>query len=145
MLVTAGLIKGYRSGTEGNNQGPYLHIWTVSAADLYAQSSPGNAGIAKMLDAFNGRTVLDRFVTVWGTGTNGFRDYRVAPPPEVSALLNQAYFSLKESIYSALAVQTRLKPYLDAIGLVIDASGLRFDTTGMASMLDSRKAARGAA
>ena len=36
-----------------------------------------------------------------------------------------AYESLRESVYSALVTQTRLKPYLDSIGLVVDAAGMR--------------------
>jgi len=39
------------------------------------------------------------------------------------ALLDQAYSALKESVYDALLPQTRLKPYLDDIGLTLDASG----------------------
>jgi VCBS repeat-containing protein len=38
-------------------------------------------------------------------------------------LLDQAYSALKESVYDALVVQTRLKPYLDDIGLTLDAGG----------------------
>ena len=141
MLVAAGLIKGFKSGTAGNIQLPYLHIWSISAAEAFAQSSPVNAGIAKALDAFNGRAVLDRFVGVKTNSSSGPVDYAVFLPPAVSALLSQAYSSLKESVYAALAVQTRLKTYLDGIGLVIDASGLRFDTTNMVALLDSRKTA----
>jgi hypothetical protein len=36
---------------------------------------------------------------------------------------------LKSSVYAALVTQTRLKPYLDSIGLVVDEAGVRFDTT----------------
>ena len=35
-------------------------------------------------------------------------------------LLQQAYDSLRESVYASLALQTRLKPYLGAIELIID-------------------------
>jgi len=42
-------------------------------------------------------------------------------------LLQQAYDSLKESVYASLVLQTRLKPYLDQIELVIDENGLRLD------------------
>jgi trimeric autotransporter adhesin len=42
-------------------------------------------------------------------------------------LLDQAYAALKESVYQALLPQTRLKPYLDNIGLTLDANGIQLD------------------
>jgi VCBS repeat-containing protein len=56
-------------------------------------------------------------------------------------LLQQAYDSLKESVYASLVLQTRLKPYLDQIELVIDEQGLRLDATQLNQMLAARKAA----
>ncbi|WP_179106840.1 calcium-binding protein [Variovorax sp. KK3] len=67
--------------------------------------------------------------------------YGLAPPAAQLALLQQSYDALKESIYGALVVQTRLKPYLDTILLTIDEHGLRFDTAALAGLLDQRKAA----
>ena len=40
------------------------------------------------------------------------------------ALLDAAYAALKESVYGALVMQTRLKPYLDQINLSIGESGM---------------------
>jgi hypothetical protein len=56
-------------------------------------------------------------------------------------LLQQAYDSLKESVYASLVMQTRLKPYLDQIELVIDDSGLRLDATTLNQTLAAKKAA----
>jgi hypothetical protein len=56
-------------------------------------------------------------------------------------LLQQAYDSLKESVYASLVLQTPLKPYLDQIELVIDEQGLRLDATQLNQMLAARKAA----
>ena len=56
-------------------------------------------------------------------------------------LLQQAYDSLKESVYASLVMQTRLKPYLDQIELIIDDSGLRLDATGLNQMLADKRAA----
>ena len=55
-------------------------------------------------------------------------------------LLQQAYDSLTESVYASLVMQTRLKPYLDQIELVIDDSGLRLDATQLNQMLEDKKA-----
>ncbi len=65
----------------------------------------------------------------------------IAPPAEQVALLQQAYDALKESVYGALVVQTRLAPYLDSISLVIDDSGVSFDTAGLNTLLASTKTA----
>ncbi|MDN4146077.1 calcium-binding protein [Pseudomonas tohonis] len=62
-------------------------------------------------------------------------------------LLNQAYESLKLSIYNGLLIQTRLKPYIDAIGLKLTNSGIELDYSETlklfekASDTDSLKAA----
>ncbi|RAR71636.1 Ca2+-binding RTX toxin-like protein, partial [Paracidovorax anthurii] len=55
-------------------------------------------------------------------------------------LLAQSYEQLRESVYAALVVQTRLKPYLDSVELSIDETGVRFDTSGLAALLDAKKA-----
>lgn len=46
-------------------------------------------------------------------------------------LLQQAYDGLRESVYASLVLQTRLRPYLDRIELVIDETGLRLDAAGI--------------
>lgn len=55
-------------------------------------------------------------------------------------LLQQAYDSLKESVYASLVMQTR-KPYLDQIELIIDDNGLRLDATQLNQTLAAKKAA----
>ncbi|MBX3611907.1 MAG: hypothetical protein KF871_18590 [Hydrogenophaga sp.] len=49
---------------------------------------------------------------------------------QVQPMLN-AYEQLRQSVYGALVMQTRLKPYMDAVELVIDDNGIRFDTAGI--------------
>lgn len=56
-------------------------------------------------------------------------------------LLQQAYDSLKESVYASLVMQTRLKPYLDQIELVIDDEGVRLDATAINQRLADKRAA----
>jgi hypothetical protein len=65
---------------------------------------------------------------------------RIQFSPAQLDLLQQAYDSLKESVYASLVMQTRLKPYLDQIELVIDDSGLRLDATALNQMLAAKKA-----
>ncbi len=73
-----------------------------------------------------------------GTGATVYH-YHVSPPPEQVALLQQAYDALKESVYGALVMQTRLKPYLDSIELGIDETGVGFNTTALAVKLETLK------
>ncbi|NCN89248.1 MAG: hypothetical protein GW936_07415, partial [Gallionella sp.] len=51
------------------------------------------------------------------------------------ALLDQAYSALKESVYDALIVQTRLKPYLDDISLTLTGTGIALDFTALDTRL----------
>ncbi|WP_289623158.1 calcium-binding protein, partial [Paracidovorax avenae] len=46
-----------------------------------------------------------------------------------------------ESVYAALVTQTRLRPYLDSVELVVDDKGVRFDTSALSSMLEAKKGA----
>ena len=66
--------------------------------------------------------------------------YVITPPAAQLALLQQGYDALKESVYGALVLQTRLEPYLDAIELTFDENGIGVDTTALAARLDARKA-----
>jgi Ca2+-binding RTX toxin-like protein len=74
------------------------------------------------------------------TGTAVYQ-YHVSPPAAQVNLLKQAYDALKESVYSALVVQTRLKPYLDSVELAIDETSVHFDTTALAAMLEAARTA----
>ncbi len=55
-------------------------------------------------------------------------------------LLNDAYAALQDSVENALVLQTRLKPYVDAIDLTIDASGVSLDFLALDAMITARKA-----
>ena len=53
-------------------------------------------------------------------------------------LINQCYDTLKSSVYSALAIQTRLKPLLDMIGFSVTAEGIQLDFNALNRELDAR-------
>ena len=94
-----------------------------------------------VLEAFNGRyffklpnetqTALSAAMglsLVSGTGGNGaLPQLNVTLSQDQVNLLNQSYDALSRSVYDDLLMQTRFKPLLDQIGLVIDDSGIRFD------------------
>ncbi|WP_284427769.1 calcium-binding protein, partial [Acidovorax sp. SUPP1855] len=75
-----------------------------------------------------------------GGESDGISRYTATLSAPQAALLTQSYEELRESVYGALVVQTRLKPYLDSVALTIDEKGVGFDTTGLSALLDARKA-----
>jgi hypothetical protein len=54
------------------------------------------------------------------------------------AVLDQAWNSLRQSVYDGLLLQTRLKPYVDAISLTLDESGISMDLTATAAAFEAR-------
>ncbi|VUZ26587.1 Uncharacterised protein, partial [uncultured Comamonas sp.] len=77
------------------------------------------ANILTIMERFNGRTYQavpegndPVTLTLWHTPRG---------------LLQKSYDALKQSVYDSLLLQTRLKPYLDALSLRIDGQGLTID------------------
>ena len=87
-----------------------------------------------LLEIFNGRSL---YILPWetstaqggvfgmsvGTDANGQPVVSINMSGIQLMFLEQAYKALKESVYDALLLQTRLKPYLDDISLTLDANG----------------------
>ncbi|WP_280513504.1 calcium-binding protein, partial [Paracidovorax oryzae] len=78
-----------------------------------------------------------------GSGAEADLTYRVSARLSTTQLelLAQSYEQLRESVYAALVTQTRLRPYLDSVELVVDEKGIRFDTSALSSMLEAKKGA----
>ena len=136
---------------------------TVDESQRYNEMLMEQARITNMisiLERFNGET----FVTVEpdeiiapGAGTFIRTDSSSAPsgggivsavwdPPMIVALaapqvdfLEQSYNALKQSIYDNLGLQTRLKPYMDAVELTITADGIGLDMNGVFELLNFKK------
>ena len=84
-----------------------------------------------LLEHFNGRT----FNTVPGgtaAATVNFWSGNLD-------LLNKSYNALKLSVYEALVVQTRLKPYLDTISINVTANGIALNFSELDAKLDVHK------
>jgi Ca2+-binding RTX toxin-like protein len=92
-----------------------------------------------VLEVFNGVTVEQAGMQAPSV-VGGVRTYNIfssgTGAQQVEFFLN-AYAELRVSVYEALVVQTRLKPYLDSIELVVDEAGLRFETTALDDLLES--------
>ncbi|MDB5877404.1 MAG: hypothetical protein JWQ41_818, partial [Variovorax sp.] len=65
--------------------------------------------------------------------------YVINPPAGQWTQLMLSYDALKESVYNALALQTRLKPYLDSIELTIGENGAGFDSSALMTRLSESK------
>lgn len=50
-------------------------------------------------------------------------------------LLQQAYQALREDVHGALVLQTRLKPALEQVGLILGPGGFRLDASGLDAFL----------
>ena len=61
--------------------------------------------------------------------------------PTLKLNFSTAQLDLLQQAYDSLVMQTRLKPYLDQIELIIDDSGLRLDATRLNQMLADKRAA----
>jgi Ca2+-binding RTX toxin-like protein len=119
-----------------------------TAASEFAVGAPALYQAINALEQFNARLALatwmvptiasypvyDEHHNLIGHGQY-IAGYHVIIPPAQADALMQAYDSLRSSVYGALSVQTRLKPYLDTIDISIDATGLHFDTAGLATKL----------
>ncbi|MBT9540373.1 MAG: hypothetical protein IV098_10935, partial [Thiobacillus sp.] len=108
------------------------HALTVNFAGITSGSAAYQAWLDKLtvLERFNGRT----FQTV-PTGT--------APVTlNISSgqmnLLNQSYAALENSVYGALVLQTRFKPLIESIGLVLTADGIELDFSAVQQTLQTR-------
>lgn len=100
------------------------------SVQTFAQANPDLYKKIIALEQFNGTTGLAR----WANNTS------VNVPTAVVDLFNKAYNALRESVYQGLALQTRLRPYFDAVTLTIDNTGINFDTSALAAKLDAYKA-----
>lgn len=80
-------------------------------------------------------------ISAGGGTADGFPTLRVSFSQQQLDFLQQAYDSLKESVYGSLVMQTRLRPYLDAIELVVDDSGIHLDAASLNKLLAEKRAA----
>ncbi|MEJ8849673.1 hypothetical protein WKW82_23710 [Variovorax rhizosphaerae] len=110
---------------------PAAGAGSITAIEQFAQNNPALYAQMTALEQFNGQTILDKWVRSSGSS------FVVSYSAEQAVLINQAYDALKDSVYVALVVQTRLKPYLDSIDLMVDEAGVHFDTTALASKVDA--------
>ena len=75
------------------------------------------------------------------TWAGGRRTLVISYAQQQLNFLQQSYDALKQSVYEGLLTQTRLKPYLDAVELVIDENGVSFDFAALGALFESNRGA----
>jgi Ca2+-binding RTX toxin-like protein len=106
---------------------PALSATTQQRIKTFAEQNPEMYRKVIVLEQFNGQMGLAALMSRWN----------ITLPTAVTNSLNAAYTALREAVYGALVIETRLKPYLDAIELVVDDQGLRFDLTKLSALIAS--------
>jgi Ca2+-binding RTX toxin-like protein len=128
-----------------NQSSPLTAAWFTNVAPAGGMLDPSVGQTAQLslavpvLEVFNGHALqgsgaLYTATTATNTVTGETRPTYVLNSSNTVSLL-KSYDALRTSVYSALVVQTRLQPYLDTIGFVIDEPTLRFDTSALSTML----------
>ncbi|ALC16895.1 hypothetical protein DSOUD_2128 [Desulfuromonas soudanensis] len=126
---------GETSGLAVTGDGAYDGAETSVSIAGYAEGSAGyEAWMTKLqtLERFNGRP--------FATPAEGAESVSINLFGARQSFLNQSWSALRQSVYDGLLQQTRLKPYLDAIALTVNDSGLAIDFTGTAAAFADRHA-----
>ena len=98
-----------------------------TAIEHFAHWNPALYNKITALEQFNGRNILEKWVTLAAVNSNGGLHHDVRFFEEQGQFLEQSWDALRESVYDGLVLQTRLKPLFEQIDLVIDAEGIRLD------------------
>ncbi len=123
----------WRDAAQQAEWGPKLHILEAFNG-RYFFNLPGEAGTTGHGGAVAGLSLNT-------PDANGRRIGTMAlAAPQVMAL-QQSYDALKESVYTSLVLQTRLKPWLDSIQLKVTELGIAFDLTPLHTLIDTRLSA----
>jgi hypothetical protein len=123
---------------------------------LTSNLTPGWQSKLALLEAFNGRGF---YKMPWetlnaqggvtgmsiGADANGHPTISITLSNAQLSLLSQAYSALRESVYDALVVQTRLKPYLDDIGLALADTNISLDFAALDTLLSATHTGNAAA
>src|SRR5690606_31739819 len=123
--------------------GPIVEAWAATS-DFVTTARWQAAGHAVEyslggLDAAGAERLKQRLATLEVFNASSFATLgagvtRVQVGPAAQQELAQGYQALCDSVYGALVMQIRLRPYLDAVELVIDEQGVRLDGTGIAAL-----------
>ncbi|QID18144.1 hypothetical protein G3580_11150 [Nitrogeniibacter mangrovi] len=106
---------------------------------LPEDESPLSTAVLGIREDTSTTTSSSTTATEGGAMTGGVRTLVISYAQAQLDFLNQSYDALKQSVYEGLVTQTRLKPYLDAVELVIDENGISFDFAALDAALDTKR------
>ncbi|MEQ6342247.1 MAG: calcium-binding protein [Gammaproteobacteria bacterium] len=89
------------------------------------------------LEQFNGTTLLEHWIIQVPTGSGNMIGAPMSVliyTPEQEALAQNSYNLLRDYVYQGLLFQTRLKPYADAIGVVVSNGQFALDFSPVEAM-----------
>ena len=146
-----GFQKGKYSDTVGNSDGTTRQVTNGAGREVLRRMG--------VLEVFNGARFIDFSITTskqnvgsssgsaGGSGsgtTSGSASplFTLTITDGQATSINAAYDALRDSVYQSIALQTRLRSYLDAVQLVIDATGVRFDASPLQALLEATRAAK---
>lgn len=104
----------------------------IKVIEEFAQGNPTVFKRINALEQFVGSNFLDaKIVRTWSTpyGDNGPRGYAVGAEGSQNDYIAAAWGALSDSVYQSFLIQTRFKPLLDQIELIIDANGIHLDVS----------------
>ncbi|KVP17154.1 hypothetical protein WJ84_02420 [Burkholderia ubonensis] len=103
-------------------------VWSADDARIGSPAYEAWAAKLTILECFNGRT--------YKPVPDGTGDVTLTLWHSARELLQQAYDTLCESVYANLVLQTRLRPYLDAVGMSVSEAGdVSLDFSGVTAAL----------
>ena len=106
---------------------------SATAVAEFARNRPTRYAQITAREQFNGQTILDKWVVTTG------KISLVTFSAQQEAFIGQAYAAFTQSVPATLVVQTRLKPYLDSVGLVINNNGTSLNTAPLVDKLNAYK------
>ncbi len=128
---------GFQAAEDITSRYQFSFQTSSATASLLGGTDAERIARLSVLERFNGQAYLERLAaqnpTVFGSGVNnGTTRPTITISEDQLRLLDQAYNNLRSYTYQSLLMQTRLQPYVDAIGLSFDAAnGLQLDTSAL--------------
>lgn len=166
--LSGDVLVTYRFGAEASRQELLAFLNGDAGAEITASSSVSEIAAAHrdaqsveyrtwfdrmtILEKFNGRTFVelnaDSAITEWiplpvadRTGSHrvvGIEHLRVDLSQAQTDLLARSYHALRESVYEGLLLQTRLRPFVEAVGPLGEDGLLALDFSSMETALSTR-------
>ncbi|MDX1692812.1 MAG: hypothetical protein R3208_03545, partial [Ketobacteraceae bacterium] len=130
---------------EAFNDTEFFQFGATVSEVVAAQQETDTTQVSGTFSVSIGSTSRSYSFSGTGTGISSNVKRIIIQTPDIALsaqqtdFINQSYDALMESIYSSLLVQTRLRPFLDAVGLGVDEQGeLQLDFSGLNALVQEK-------